>query len=63
MGQFAASVASHNVAPTHAHLHAIKDRRKGLTKEEHTNIDEESNRTDKVKFSTYSPIRSSVSFL
>lgn len=40
MGQFAASVASRYVAPTHAHLHAIK-RRKGLVKEEQGNIAEE----------------------
>ncbi|KAI3469702.1 hypothetical protein Pfo_026365 [Paulownia fortunei] len=47
MGHFAASVASHNVAPTHAHLQAIKNRRKGLIKEEQTNIDGENDRTEK----------------
>ncbi|KAK4425547.1 CWF19-like protein 2 [Sesamum alatum] len=47
MGHFAASVASHSVAPTHAHLQAIKSRRKGLINEEKTNIDEENDRTKK----------------
>ncbi|PIN25061.1 hypothetical protein CDL12_02196 [Handroanthus impetiginosus] len=47
MGHFAASVASHSVAPTRAHLQAIKNRRKGLINEEQKNIDEENNRTDK----------------
>ncbi|KZV50426.1 hypothetical protein F511_09484 [Dorcoceras hygrometricum] len=41
MGHFAASVASHNVAPNHAHLHAIKNRRRGLVKEELENVAEE----------------------
>ncbi|XP_073038005.1 uncharacterized protein [Primulina eburnea] len=44
MGQLAASVASRNVAPTLAHLHAIK-KRKGLVKEERGNIAEEIGRT------------------
>ncbi|KAK6161384.1 hypothetical protein DH2020_004765 [Rehmannia glutinosa] len=47
MGHLAASVASHNVAPTHAHLRAIKNRRKGLLKEEQTNIDEKINKSEK----------------
>ncbi|XP_073278643.1 uncharacterized protein [Primulina huaijiensis] len=44
MGQLAASVASRNVAPTLAHLHAIK-KRKGLVKEERGNIAEEIGRS------------------
>ncbi|XP_011091156.1 CWF19-like protein 2 [Sesamum indicum] len=47
MGHFAASVASHSVAPTHAHLQAIKHRRKGLFNEEKTNIDEENDQSKK----------------
>ncbi|KAG8370348.1 hypothetical protein BUALT_Bualt14G0107600 [Buddleja alternifolia] len=47
MGHLAASVASHNVASTHAHLHAIKNRRKGLINEEKTNTDGENDRTEK----------------
>ncbi|KAL3649076.1 hypothetical protein CASFOL_005479 [Castilleja foliolosa] len=47
MGHLAASVASHKVAPTHAHLHAIKHRRKGLLKEEQTTKDEKSNSSEK----------------
>ncbi|KAL3828721.1 hypothetical protein ACJIZ3_017523 [Penstemon smallii] len=47
MGHLAASVASRNVAPTHAHLHAIKNRRKGLIKEERKNIDEDADNAEK----------------
>ncbi|KAL0376731.1 UNVERIFIED_CONTAM: CWF19-like protein 2 [Sesamum calycinum] len=47
MGHFAASVASHSVAPTHAHLQAIKHRRKGLMNEEKANVDEENDQTKK----------------
>ncbi|XP_073148161.1 uncharacterized protein [Henckelia pumila] len=45
MGHFAVSVASRDVAPTHAHLHAIKNRRKGLVKEEQENIADEIGRS------------------
>lgn len=45
MGHFAASVASRNVAPTHAHLHAIK-KRKGLIKEEQGSVAEEIGRSN-----------------
>ncbi|EYU32986.1 hypothetical protein MIMGU_mgv1a001703mg [Erythranthe guttata] len=47
MGQLAASVASRNVAPTHAHLHAIQNRRKGWKKEDKTNIDEDNGSSEK----------------
>ncbi|KAL6519941.1 hypothetical protein OROMI_032835 [Orobanche minor] len=47
MGHLAASVASENVAPSHAHLQAIRHRRKGSLNEEHKNIDEENNRDEK----------------
>lgn len=47
MGQFAATVASHDVAPTHAHLQAINRRRHGLMKEQ-KNIDEEDGSSEKV---------------
>ncbi|KAH6821645.1 CwfJ-like family protein [Perilla frutescens var. hirtella] len=47
MGHLAASVASRGVAPTHAHLHAIKNRRKGLVKGEQKNLDEENNSSEK----------------
>ncbi|KAL2463538.1 CwfJ-like family protein [Forsythia ovata] len=43
MGQFAASVASRRVAPTHAHLHAIRNRKKELIEEEQTIINNENN--------------------
>lgn len=36
VGQLAVSAAAHKVAPTHAHLHAIKSRRRGLKEEEQT---------------------------
>lgn len=45
MGHFAASVASHSVAPTHAHLQAIKTRRKGFSTEDQRNVAE----TDKTE--------------
>ncbi|KAL1565846.1 CWF19-like protein 2 isoform X5 [Salvia divinorum] len=48
MGQFAASMASSDVASTHAHLQAINHRRKGLMKEEKKDLDEESNSTEKI---------------
>lgn len=48
MGQFAATMASRDVAPTHAHLQAIGHRRKGLMKEEQKTIDEENNSSEKV---------------
>lgn len=54
MGHLAASVASRDVAPTHAHLHAIKNRRKGLMKEEHKNLDEENKSTEKVMIPLFS---------
>ncbi|KAL6532385.1 hypothetical protein OROGR_014355 [Orobanche gracilis] len=47
MGHLAASVASQNVAPSHAHLQAIRHRRKGSINEEQKNIDEGNNRDDK----------------
>ncbi|KAB1207024.1 CWF19-like protein 2 [Morella rubra] len=31
LGQFAVSVASRTAAPSRAHLHAIRDRKRGLT--------------------------------
>ncbi|XP_022851473.1 CWF19-like protein 2 [Olea europaea var. sylvestris] len=43
MGQFAASVASRTVAPTHAHLHAIRNRKKELIEEERAIINNENN--------------------
>lgn len=43
MGQFAASVASRTVAPTHAHLHAIRNRKKEFIEEERTIINNENN--------------------
>lgn len=43
MGQFAASVASRTVAPTHAHLHAIRNRKKELIEEERTILNNENN--------------------
>ncbi|CAI9769356.1 unnamed protein product [Fraxinus pennsylvanica] len=43
MGQFAASVASHRVAPTHAHLHATRNRKKELIEEERTVVNNENN--------------------
>ncbi|XP_057771385.1 LOW QUALITY PROTEIN: uncharacterized protein LOC130991285 [Salvia miltiorrhiza] len=48
MGQFAASMASRDVASTHAHLQAINHRRKGLMKEEKQNLDEENNSIEKI---------------
>lgn len=47
MGQFAATMASRDVAPSHSHLQAINHRRKGLIKEQ-KNIDEEDNSSEKV---------------
>lgn len=43
LGQLAASVSSRRAAPTHAHLHAIKDRRTGNSEISGTNLDSESN--------------------
>nr|XP_027090161.1 CWF19-like protein 2 [Coffea arabica] len=39
LGELAVSVASHRVAPNHAHLHAIKSRRRGLKDGEQTDAD------------------------
>jgi hypothetical protein len=36
LGQLTVSVASCRAAPSHAHLHAIKDRKRGLTEERST---------------------------
>lgn len=47
MGHLAASVASRGVAPTHAHLHAINNRRK-VMKDEPKNLNEENDNTEKV---------------
>ncbi|CAA0828260.1 CwfJ-like family protein [Striga hermonthica] len=47
MGHLAASLASQNVAPTYAHLQAIKHRRKGLLMEEQKHMDEETSRNEK----------------
>ncbi|KAL8525067.1 hypothetical protein ACS0TY_014608 [Phlomoides rotata] len=46
MGHLAASVASRGVAPTHAHLHAINNRRK-VMKDQPTNLNEENDNTEK----------------
>lgn len=42
LGELTVSVASRTAAPSHAHLHAIKDRRRGLTEERSTGSDKES---------------------
>ncbi|XP_027167003.1 CWF19-like protein 2 [Coffea eugenioides] len=39
LGELAVSAASHRVAPNHAHLHAIKSRRRGLKDEGQTDTD------------------------
>ncbi|KAB1206187.1 CWF19-like protein 2 [Morella rubra] len=42
LGQLAVSVASRMAAPSRAHLHAIRDRRRGLTEEQQTGSDDQS---------------------
>jgi hypothetical protein len=42
LGQLTVSVASRRAAPSHAHLHAIKDRKRGLTEERSTSSGKES---------------------
>ncbi|GMY24463.1 CWF19-like protein 2 isoform X2 [Fagus crenata] len=44
VGQLAVSVASRKAAPSRAHLHAIKDRKRGLTEERQTGSDNQSER-------------------
>ncbi|KAA8527717.1 hypothetical protein F0562_035414 [Nyssa sinensis] len=44
LGQLAVSVASHRAAPARAHLHAIKNRVRGLTEEEQTIADNQNER-------------------
>uniref|UniRef100_A0A5B6ZK00 Putative CWF19-like protein 2 n=1 Tax=Davidia involucrata TaxID=16924 RepID=A0A5B6ZK00_DAVIN len=44
LGQLAVSVASHTAAPARAHLHAIKNRKRGLTEEEQTIADNQNER-------------------
>lgn len=63
MGQFAASMASRDVASTHAHLQAINHRRKGLMKEEKKNLDEENNSTEKVMAPYFHYIIKAIYFL
>ncbi|CAL5392560.1 unnamed protein product [Camellia sinensis] len=45
LGQLAVSVASRTAAPSRAHLHAIKNRKKGLSEEQQTTVD---NQNEKV---------------
>lgn len=40
LGQLAVSLSSHSVAPSHAHLSAIKSRKRGIAEEENTAGDE-----------------------
>ncbi|XP_051128663.1 uncharacterized protein LOC127249748 [Andrographis paniculata] len=47
MGHFAASVASRGVAPTHAHLQAIKSRRRGWSVDDQKSVVEENDETEK----------------
>ncbi|XP_050269888.1 uncharacterized protein LOC126713964 [Quercus robur] len=44
VGQLAVSVASRKAAPSRAHLHAIKDRKRGLTEEQKPGSDDQSER-------------------
>ncbi|KAL1535735.1 CWF19-like protein 2 isoform X5 [Salvia divinorum] len=60
MGQFAASMASRDVASTHAHLQAINHRRKGFMKEEKKNLDKESNSTEKIDRKDITPRHSKM---
>ncbi|KAG8369732.1 hypothetical protein BUALT_Bualt14G0044400 [Buddleja alternifolia] len=60
MGHFGASVSPHNVAPTHAHLQAIKNRRKELIKEEKKNTDGENDRIEKDNVALVSTAISSL---
>lgn len=49
LGQLAVSVASRTAAPSHAHLNAIKHRKRGPMEEKRTIYDSPSDRsTDKV---------------
>lgn len=41
LGQLAVSVASRTAAPSRAHLHAIKNRKKGLSEEQQTTVDDQ----------------------
>ncbi|GLT61061.1 hypothetical protein SLA2020_337960 [Shorea laevis] len=49
LGELTVSVASRRAAPSHAHLHAIKDRQRGLTEERSTGSDKESQMDVKKK--------------
>ncbi|XP_077239241.1 cwfJ-like family protein [Tasmannia lanceolata] len=48
LGQLAVSVASRSAAPSHAHLRAIKDRKRGLIEESETGAEDKINATEKV---------------
>lgn len=61
MGHFAASVASQSVAPSHAHIRAINNRRKGLSSEEQKRTVEGNDKAEKVKTSLSLPFISSMS--
>ncbi|KAB1207023.1 CWF19-like protein 2 [Morella rubra] len=41
LGQLAVSVASRTAAPSRAHIHAIRDRKRGLIQEQHTGSDDQ----------------------
>ncbi|XP_059461046.1 uncharacterized protein LOC132190161 [Corylus avellana] len=49
LGQLTVSLASRRAAPSHAHLHAIKDRKRGLTEERSTGSGKESQMDVKKK--------------
>ncbi|THF97286.1 hypothetical protein TEA_020901 [Camellia sinensis var. sinensis] len=50
LGQLAVSVASRTAAPSRAHLRAIKNRKKGLTEEQQTTVDDRNEKvTEKSK--------------
>ncbi|CAI9118271.1 OLC1v1019814C1 [Oldenlandia corymbosa var. corymbosa] len=46
LGQLAVSVAAHKVAPAHAHIHAIKSRRRGSKEEEQTDTNKQNEMVD-----------------
>ncbi|XAR57363.1 hypothetical protein NMG60_11025483 [Bertholletia excelsa] len=50
VGQMTVSLASHRAASSHAHLHAIKNRKKGLTEEQHTVMDDQKEEVIEKKF-------------
>lgn len=48
LAQLAVSVASKKAAPTHAHLRAINNRRRGLMEDEKTESDQENQRSNRT---------------